>query len=180
MGTGSASAGLSGHLIYAMRVDETISLEEYDRRAPKEWKHRLPDPTNRSRARRRGDCIYDYAAAPWPHQRPGVHNEDNRLVDLGGKNVLISRHYTYFDVNAIELPVSLRPLVHETQGHKWKMNTPLFDDFVQWIERQPRGMHGEPGDARPDEFWEGNRGCLSRRADDREGQTLCVRRDPGC
>ena len=106
--------------------------------------------------------------------------DGTQMVDLGGKNVLISRHYTYFDVNAIELPVSLRPLVHETQGHKWKMNTPLFDDFVQWIERQPRGMHGEPGDARPDEFWEGNRGCLSRRADDREGQTLCVRRDPGC
>lgn len=180
MGTGAASAGLSGHLVYAMRVDEAITLQEYDLRAPREWRHRLPDPSSRSRARRRGDCIYDYSAAPWPRQRPGVHNEDNRPVDLGGRNVLISRHYTYFGANAVALPAHLHPLVHSTQGHKWRMNASLFDAFVTWIERQPSGKHGEPGHALADDFWEGKRGCAPRCADDREGQILCLRRAPGC
>jgi hypothetical protein len=81
IGTGSAWAGLSGRLIYAMRVDEAITLEAYDSRAAIEWKHRIPDPKSRSHARRRGDCIYDYSTAPWPRQRPGVHNGSNRPVE---------------------------------------------------------------------------------------------------
>lgn len=180
MGTGGASAGLSGRLVYAMRVDEVITLEEYDRRAPKDWKHRIPDPASRSHARRRGDCIYDYSAPPWPRQRPGVHDEGNRRVDLGGKNVLISRHYTYFGGDAVPLPPGLRSLVHQTQGHKWKMNAPLFDRFLDWIEPQPRGMHGNPGYERPDTFWAGPRGCRTRCSDDRDGQTFCVRHARVC
>lgn len=176
IGTGSSAAGLSGRLVYAMRVDEVVTMEEYDRRAGREWPHRIPDPKSPSHVHKSGDCIYDYSAAPWPRQRPGVHNEGNRLTDLGGKNVLISRHYTYFGSSAIELPTALEPLVHTTQGHKWKMNAPLFDHFRRWIDRLPRGMHGVPGYQQPEEFWKGERGCRARCADDNEGQTLCIRR----
>lgn len=179
LGTGSATAGLAGRMVYAMRVDEAITLEEYDRRAPSEWKHRIPDMSSRSRARTRGDCIYDYSAPPWPRQRQGVHGPANRLVDLGGENVLIGREYTYFGEDAIELPRGLRALVHRTQGHKWKSNAPLFDRFVTWIERQPRGMLGKPGFVQPKNSKAGARGCDLRCSDDHDGQ-LCVSRDGEC
>jgi Nucleotide modification associated domain 2 len=37
------SGDLSGRLVYAMHVDDVLSLEEYDRRAPAEWPHRIPN-----------------------------------------------------------------------------------------------------------------------------------------
>lgn len=176
LGTGSAGAGLAGRMVYAMRVDEAVTLEEYDRRAPLEWKHRIPDMSSRSPAKRRGDCIYDYSAAPWPFQREGVHGPGNRKVDLGGKNVLIGREYTYFGADAIELPRDLRSLVHRTQGHKWKLNALLFDQFVKWIERQPRGKLGNPGFKQRANSKVGARGCDVRCSDDFEGH-LCVTQD---
>ena len=37
------SGDLSGRLVYAMRVDEVMSLREYDRKAPLRWPFRIPD-----------------------------------------------------------------------------------------------------------------------------------------
>lgn len=183
IGTGSSAAGLAGKLIYAMYVDDVITLKEYDRRAPGEWNHRLPDPQSDIASRRRGDCIYDYSrseANPFPRQRPSVHNEENRDVDLGGRNVLISRQFIYYGGNAIDLPIHLQGLVHTTQGHKWKMNSTLLDSFVKWFNEQPRGMVGAPGFVAPEAFWKGKRGCIDRCSAKDDGQSLCIRKRPNC
>jgi hypothetical protein len=72
LGSRNAHSGnLEGKLVYAMLVDEVLSLEQYDRRAPTDWPHRIPKVDNADLSERLGDCIYDFSSAV-PVQRKGV------------------------------------------------------------------------------------------------------------
>ena len=127
---------LSGKLVYAMRVDDVMTLAEYDRRASQEWPHRIPNLESRDLADRLGDCIYDYEAGEHelPKQRPGVHAADNVETDLGGVNALVSRHFYYFGNRAIELPERIMEICHQGQGHKSNANDPYVEKFENWLE----------------------------------------------
>jgi hypothetical protein len=141
LGSRTAPSGdLTGRLVYAMRVEAVLSLEEYDRRAPADWPHRIPNARSADLSERLGDCIYDYSHGD-PISRPGVHGPENRDTDLGGKNVLISRDLYYCGSRAIPLPDNLLPICHQTQGHKSKANAPYFERFVSWL----RGLNLSPG-----------------------------------
>ena len=175
LGSKNAPSGnLSGHLVHAMKVDEVLSLEDYDRLAPKRWPHRIPDIESMALQDRLGDCIYDFSSG-LPDQREGVHDEGNKETDLGGKNVLISRDFYYFGSNAIPLPEHLLPIRHQTQGHRSKSNAPYFADFVEWIRSvapTPGQLYGWPDfiiDWRPAAS---GRSCKVREADDKH--------DPDC
>lgn len=131
---------LSGKLVYTMRVEEVMTLAEYDRRAPQEWPHRIPNIQSLDLADRLGDCIYDYGARAdkEPKQRPGVHASENIKADLGGINALVSRHFYYFGSRAIELPPRLKEICHQSQGHKSNANNRYVEEFVNWLEGQGR------------------------------------------
>ena len=134
LGSRDAPSGdLSGRLVYALRVEEVLSLEQYDRRAPAAWPHRIPNTSSADLSERLGDCIYDYSRGDNPILRRGVHGPDNRKTDLGGKNVLISRDFYYFGSQAVRLPGDLLPICHQTQGHKSKANAPYFEGFGAWL-----------------------------------------------
>jgi hypothetical protein len=138
----SPSGDLSGRLIYAMRVEEVLSLKEYDQQAPKRWPHRVPDVRSADLSERLGDCIYDYSRGA-PSQRPSVHDTGNIETDLGGQNVLISRDFYYLGNRAIRLPDYLLDICHQTQGHRSDSNAPYFDRFVTWL----RNLALTPGQA---------------------------------
>lgn len=134
LGSRNAPSGdLSGRLVYAMRVEEVISLADYDRQAPQDWPHRIPIPTSRDLADRLGDCIYDYSSGDPPRQRTGVHAPGNMKADLGGTNVLLSRDFYYFGSSAIPLPRDLLPICHQGRGHKSNANAPYVARFVHWV-----------------------------------------------
>lgn len=99
-----------------MRVEDVLSLEEYDRRAPADWPHRIPNARSADLAERLGDCIYDYSRGGDPVPRPRVYGPENRATDLGGKNVLISRDFYYFGSRAIPLPDDLLPSATRPRG----------------------------------------------------------------
>ena len=146
LGSKHASSGdLSGHLVYAMRVEEILTLEEYDRQASARWPHRIPNLNSADLSERLGDCIYDYSRS-FPIQRPSVHRQENMDTDLSGKNVLISRDFYYWGRNAIRLPDHLLPICHQTQGHKSISNAPYVEPFVRWFPDLgiTKGMHGWP------------------------------------
>lgn len=126
------SGNLSGRLVYAMRVEESISFEAYDVRAPLEWPGKIPDINSRDLSRRLGDCIYWKEDGEF-QQRKGVHGPGNVETDLGGNSVLISRDFYYFGSRAIRLPDYLLPICHQTQGHRSNSNDQFFDRFVSWI-----------------------------------------------
>jgi hypothetical protein len=148
-GAGSRHAptgDLSGHLVYAMRVDEVLSLAEYDQRCRQHWRHRIPNISSADLSERLGDCIYDFSRGE-PIQRPSVHGPLNKAKDLSGQNALISRHFYYFGNRAIPLPPHLAEICHQTQGHRSDANAPFFEDFVRWLregKRKTGQLYGWP------------------------------------
>lgn len=133
LGSVNAPSGdLSKRLVYAMRVEEVLTLQEYDQKAATNWPHRIPRINSADLSERLGDCIYDYSRGS-PLQRPGVHGPDNKKTDLYGENVLISRDFYYFGSRPIKLPPHLFGICHQTQGHRSESNSPYFDPFVAWL-----------------------------------------------
>jgi hypothetical protein len=134
LGSKDAPSGdLSGRIVYAMRVEEILSLRGYDLNAATRWPHRIPNVNSGDLSERLGDCIYDYSGGRTPIQRPGVHGPKDVETDLSGGNVLISRDFYYLGTNAIRLPDHLLPICHQTQGHKSNLNDSYVDAFVAWI-----------------------------------------------
>jgi len=134
------SGDLTARLVYAMRVDETLSLADYDKHAPSRWPDRIPNVASANLCDRLGDCIYDFSSGD-PVQRQGVHGPLNQTTDLSGKNVLISKHFYYFGSRACPLPDHLLAICHQNQGHRSDLNAAYFQPFVEWIE----GLKLEPG-----------------------------------
>ncbi|MEO0406746.1 MAG: hypothetical protein AAF289_05285 [Cyanobacteria bacterium P01_A01_bin.135] len=175
LGSKNAPSGdLSGRLVYAMRVEEILTLEAYDRRAEEEWPHRIPDITSPLLQRRLGDCIYDFSSAGEPRLRNSVHGPGNVKTDLGGRNALLSRDFYYFGKRAIPLSESLIPICHSNQGHRSTSNQSYFDEFVAWIRNGDwaPGQYGWP-DCVPE--WRGDRACGGCDAREKENQY-----DPAC
>jgi hypothetical protein len=153
LGTGSKNAfcndglrhDLAGHLVYAMKIDDKLSLEGYDRFCQAHLSAKIPDINNADWRRRMGDCIYDFATGYPPSLRPGVHTEENRIRDLSGKCALLSRHFYYFGERAVPLPADLLPLVQITQGHRKIENADLVKKFETFIKHFPLNVvAGEP------------------------------------
>ncbi len=163
----ACSGDLSKRLVYAMRVEEVLSIEDYDKRAIAEWPHRIPKRGSSDLAERLGDCIYDYSQGT-PRQRKGVHGPENMSTDLSGEKVLLSHHFYYFGRRPIKLPEYLLDICHRTQGHKSTCNARYFEPFVTWLE----GLKLDIGQLGwPDHLvdWASNAscgGCLVRRDDD--------------
>ena len=166
MGLGSKNApsgDLNGRMVYTMRVDQILTLRDYDRLAPVHWPTRIPNLASPIIPDRLGDCIYNFSGGA-PRQRPGVHGPENMATDLRGENVLISRHYFYFGKNAVALPAHLLPLVHQTQGNKKDANNPLVQPFFDWINSlglEPNHLYGWP-DGEPDWNALPKSGCKAR------------------
>ncbi|MGF1512766.1 MAG: hypothetical protein ACFB5Z_03595 [Elainellaceae cyanobacterium] len=151
LGSKNAPSGdLSDRLVYAMRVEEVLTLEDYDQQAQKRWPQRIPDIKSLSLQERLGDCIYDYSnktAEGEPSLRDSVHGPSNVKTDLGGEKVLISRDFYYFGSRAVRLPESLRPICHANQGHRSTSNAPYVNEFIAWIRAggwTPGQLYGWP------------------------------------
>jgi hypothetical protein len=144
---GSPIGNLTGQVVYAMRVTQRMSMREYDTFCRKSLPGKVPHWDSVEFKKRVGDCIYDFSGSGSPRLRPSVHDERNREVDLSGENALLSEHFYYFGDQPRELPEDLRPIVHQTQGHKSRANSQHAERFVTWIEGlglAPNQLHGEP------------------------------------
>ena len=143
VGTGSAKIGLSGHLIYAMRVGKVLSFDTYWRRYPSKRFSR------RTRVTRRGDNIWHRDSLGNWRVIPGApHAEKDRNRDVNGQNVLVSSDFYFFGRNAIPIPHEFKCIVATTQGHKNTYDPNVIRRFWEWIERTApkRGRIGLPTD----------------------------------
>jgi hypothetical protein len=124
---------LSNRLVYAMKVTNKLTLEEYDNFCRLYFPEKIPDWNNEDFRRRLGDCIYDYSVGE-PSQRKCVHNMGNMETDLSGEYALLSGHFYYFGNKPVELPENLLSIVHQTQGHKSRANDVYKEEFLQWLD----------------------------------------------
>lgn len=141
VGTGSAVApmgDLSDKLVYAMRVTQKKTMQEYDEFTRSKLHQKISLMTSSDPRRRSGDSIYDYSNSPddkhYPRLRSSVHDEWNRKTDLGGKYVLLSDHFFYFGDQPITLPEKLLGIVKKGPGHKANFAPPDIDAFIRWID----------------------------------------------
>lgn len=150
VGTGSRNSPVgdtSGHVIYAMRVDEKITMAEYDEFTLRHLPNKIPDWTSRDHRRRLGDSIYDSSSGISPELRPASHDEENMATDLGGQYVLLSQRWYYFGRSSVPLPSRLQAIVKQGQGHKSQANAAYVKPFLKWIATvgmSPNTIHDQP------------------------------------
>jgi|GEM_PF-465340 hypothetical protein len=99
-------------LVFLMRVDEVLTIEDYYLDA--RFSLKIPDTKHKSPVFRAGDNIYrkdpnltdgfEQLASPF-------HTEGSKKDDLDGKNVLIAKEFWYFGVNPLVIPDVYRPSV---------------------------------------------------------------------
>jgi hypothetical protein len=141
IGTGAASNGLTGHLVFAMEVTEAVTFEDYF--ADPRFEAKKPDLAG-SRKRAFGDNIYYRdGAGRWQqldshHALPdGSPNPNNIANDTQSNRVLVSNHFSYFGVVAPEIPHRVRTngtadLV-ALRGYKNNFEAEHVMRFVDWL-----------------------------------------------
>ena len=157
VGVGAASKARSGVLIYAMRVSEAHSYDDYwvDSR----FQSKRP-VLNGSLKRAYGDNIYHRVGGQWIQENShhshadGSFNGENMRRDLGADRVLVAEEFYYFGNKGLLVPHSVRKLGRHDicrpgRGHIVNLPQRLTDGFVQWLKDvSSPGIHGEPTDWR--------------------------------
>jgi hypothetical protein len=153
-GTGSAKHGMSTRLIYAMRVGEVLTFDQY-------WndlRFRRKRPNLRGSLKQAfGDNIYYRAAdGSWcqarsHHSHKHDPNAANLQNDTGTNSVLVSSWFVYFGAQAIEIPEPFRRGKGENilcgrQGQRSRFRPGFEEEFATWVRAQGEGLLGEPVD----------------------------------
>lgn len=143
LGNGTADCG--GPLIYAMRVDERLTLDDYYH-DPRLARKR---PGHRTWRQRCGDNIYYRGERGRHAQDPNAvcHTDpEPRSQDVHGDRVFVGTHYFYFGEAAVAVPPRFDALVRRGRGVQYH-GGPVVINFVSWLEREyTPGVHGLPRD----------------------------------
>ena len=151
IGTGSKSKSRQGYLVYAMRVTEAMSFEEYwlDFR----FRRKRPNMYS-SRKKAFGDNIYyrDDATYEWRQldshhsYANGTQNDRNVRNDTQANRVLVSDDFTYWGDGGPLLPgFRGQSVCHRTQGHRCNFTKEVVEDFIAWVRSlNDEGYCGAP------------------------------------
>ena len=149
VGVGGKRLKATGRCIYAMRVGEKISFNEY-------WnnpRYRDKKPVrNGSATRMVGDNIYyrDTSTAVW-HQADSHHsnidgtpNTINLRTDTSSDHVLLSRHFYYFGKEAILIPESILMNLGYRNGRGYRVfDLKLCEKFLRCLEVDSRNSYNQ-------------------------------------
>jgi hypothetical protein len=153
-GSKSAHASQEGRLVYAMRVEEALTWDQYS----VDPRFRTKQPFRRgSRKQSCGDNIYFRAPGntPW-QQRDSFHSRENGSADpdhvkrdTGVNRVLVSQDFLYVGGEGPMLPdlhdVQGRPLCKVGIGHSKFEDPALIAAFVAWLRALgASGFQGVP------------------------------------
>ena len=151
IGTGSKSKGRDGRLVYAMRVTEAMSFDEYW--ADSRFHSKRPD-MHASVKKAFGDNIYhrENEASEWrqldSHHSydDGTQNDRNVRNDTQVNRVLVSDDFIYWGGSGPMAPTFRGVTVcHNTQGHRSSFPTEAVDDFETWLRSfDDEGYRGIP------------------------------------
>ena len=155
VGTGSKTKARDGRLVYAMRICEALSFEQY-------WedpRFRQKRPNLRGSLKQAfGDNIYyrDPTTGQWRQQDShhslinGGQNQANIGRDTGGDRVLISDDFAYWGGDGPKLPEFRgHSICKEGVGHKANFPSEVVEEFVNWLRNLgDSGYCGTPLDWR--------------------------------
>ena len=149
IGVGGKRLGATGRCVYAMRVGEKISFNDY-------WnnpQHRDKKPVrNGSATRMVGDNIYnlDPVTSMW-HQADSHHsnadgtaNLHNLRADTSSNHVLLARLFYYFGSEALLIPEDILKNLRYQNGRGYRVfDLDLFESFLGWLEADGRNARNQ-------------------------------------
>jgi hypothetical protein len=149
IGTGSKSKGREGDLVFAMRVSEAMTFDQY-------WadpRFASKRPSLRGSLKQAfGDNIYHHkGGGGWSQENShhsmhdGSANPENVEHDTRTDRVLVSDHFAYWGGEGPEIPAQFRnwngvDVSLGRQGHRCNFPEELVAQFVNWLEET--GMRG--------------------------------------
>lgn len=145
--------GLSGKshgnkLVYAMKVKEKITFEQYFKDPRFDLKK--PDPKSQDNKRRCGDNMYYRAKENMPYKqvRGAFHSPDEFQRDTRSEYVLVSARddFYYFGKDAKELPSGILQKIVVGRGHRSKFELNTIEEVIEFISRLTKGINSEPRD----------------------------------
>lgn len=149
IGTGSKKLNRLNHLIYAMKVEEIITFNEYwnDER----FRYKRPI-INGSLVQMYGDNFYhtNEQSGEWiqePSAHSTVNKERHTETDTSADSVLISRNFYYLGDNSVEIPYDFSIFCKKGPGMKYKDLEEMGEEFISWITTNPnieKGIGGDP------------------------------------
>lgn len=149
VGTGSVSMKNVGRLIYAMKVEEIISFDEYWNDPRFQYKKPYLKGTL---VQMYGDNFY-HTVDERMVQEPSAHSNpdlEQRIKlynkDVKGKRVLLSKTFYYFGDNCPLIPTEFQNICSSGRAYKYKKITEeQINSFVSWLESNYTvGIHGDP------------------------------------
>lgn len=121
-----------GKIVYAMRVAEALSFDDYA--TDPRFQIKIPHSVNAKRAA--GDNIYYRDSSGAWKQRPSLHDEGEKKRDLSGLRVLVATHFFYFGRAAKDVPPEFTQITEWVRNYRWKSFDPaLVERFVEWLEQ---------------------------------------------
>ena len=153
MGLGSAQVERDGQLVYAMRVSEALTFDEY-------WN----DPRFAYKKPRQGsnyedtcgDNVYRWydETGSWIQEKC-FHGDGDLAEDTNTDRVLVGTEFVYYGGSAMDLPVEFLARGEDYfcrfRNHQvHNLPTNLKDDVIEWLESMCRdgGRLGEPAERR--------------------------------
>lgn len=139
IGIGSSTKRQKNKMIYAMKVSEILTYNEYWNDLRFEYKKPL---MNGSLVTAFGDNIYhtstetnEWLQANSHHSNEdGTINELNLKRDTKSQNVLISNHFFYFGVECPAIPAKF---INETTSRKYRTisDETIINDLIGWLDK---------------------------------------------
>ena len=158
VGTGSRTTGLGDHLVFAVRVEEVLTFDQYW--ADARFTSKRPNLQG-SRKMNYGDNIYHRREdGSWEQENSrhsfdgGTPNPGHIERDTKANRVLVSRDFIYYGGRARLIPERFRggygmDLVHGAPFHRVNFPPEMRDAVIEWIRTDlDRGLQGDPYDWR--------------------------------
>jgi hypothetical protein len=160
VGTGSKQSNREKHVVYAMRVTEAMTFDQYWNDA--RFQQKRPNLRG-SKKQAFGDNIYsrDAAGSHWCQANShhsmtdGSPNPLNVAADTATNRILLSSDFVYWGEKGPELPQQFLRYGprHESvcagRGHKNNFSPQIVEDLIAWIRSfHESGFCGEPLDWR--------------------------------
>lgn len=154
VGTGSAARRRKGYLVFAMKVAEAMSFDQYF----DDPRFQMKKPNLSSGKKNAfGDNIYSRSKGGWNQlnshhsHADGTPNPRNIANDTQADRVLIGTDYIYWGHSGPAVPKRFRNYngfdICAGRGHKSKFPHRMVVDFVAWFsERENRGFIDQPLD----------------------------------
>lgn len=148
-GFGSVEMNNLNHLIYAMKVEQIISFDEYWDNPQYVCKRPVINGTliqmygDNAYHTVNGKIIQEHCAHSIAKD---VVNQKHYDRDVSGKNVILSKHFYYFGDHAPQIPENLSYILpyRNLQYHDIKEEQQI-KSFVTWLESNYTiGIHGNP------------------------------------